>query len=89
MICEGGEGWALVRSHTERRWLFEEPTQSRISPSILEYTKINLKPRPDSGGGLLKYSEITKERQAKRGGFGQWGIRQRAQGRIESPVAGP
>ena len=30
----------LVRSHEERKWLFEEPTQSRITPSILEYTKI-------------------------------------------------
>jgi hypothetical protein len=25
----------LVRSHEERRWLFERPTKSRISPSIL------------------------------------------------------
>ena len=30
---------ALVRSHQERRWLFEEPTQSHLS--ILQYTKIN------------------------------------------------
>jgi hypothetical protein len=30
----------LVRFHEERRWLFEEPTQSRMSPSILLYTKI-------------------------------------------------
>ena len=29
----------LVRSHEERRWLFEEPTQSRVSPSILYHTK--------------------------------------------------
>ena len=28
------------RSKEERRWLFEEPTQSRVSPSILQYTKI-------------------------------------------------
>ena len=28
-----------VRSHEERRRLFEEPTQSRISPSLLHYTK--------------------------------------------------
>jgi hypothetical protein len=32
---------ALVRSHEERRWLFEVPTQSRISPSRLEFMKIN------------------------------------------------
>ena len=25
----------LVRSHEERRWLFEVPNQSRISPSIM------------------------------------------------------
>ena len=31
-------GW--VRFHEERRWLFERPTQSRTSPSILKYTKI-------------------------------------------------
>ena len=31
--------FVLVRSHEERRWLFEEPTQSRISPSILYHTK--------------------------------------------------
>ena len=37
MLIDSG----LVRSHEERRWLFEEPTQSRISPSILEYTKMN------------------------------------------------
>ena len=29
---------ALVRSHEKRRWLFEEPTQSQISTSILKYT---------------------------------------------------
>ena len=28
------------RSHEERRWLFEEPTQSRRSPSIRWYTNI-------------------------------------------------
>ena len=28
-----------MRSHEEIRWRFEKPTQSRISPSILEYTK--------------------------------------------------
>jgi hypothetical protein len=28
-------GTAVVRSHEERWWLFEEPTQSRMSPSIL------------------------------------------------------
>ena len=27
-------------SHEERRWLLEEPTQSRISPKKLEYTKM-------------------------------------------------
>ena len=31
-----------MRSHEERRRLFEEPTQSRISPNILQYTKIGL-----------------------------------------------
>ena len=30
----------LVRSHEKRRWLFEEPTQSQISTSILKYTTI-------------------------------------------------
>ena len=30
----------MVRSHKEERWLFEEPTQSHISPSTLRYTKI-------------------------------------------------
>jgi len=25
----------LVRSHEERRWLFEKPIQGRVSPSIL------------------------------------------------------
>ncbi len=34
----------LVRSHEERRWLFEEPTQSRISQSMLQYTKTNTSP---------------------------------------------
>ena len=29
-----------VMSHEERSWLFEEATQSRISPSILEYMKL-------------------------------------------------
>ena len=29
----------IVRSYEERRRIFEEPTQSRISPSILWYTK--------------------------------------------------
>ena len=28
----------LVRTH-ERRWLFEEPTQSRIIPNLLQFTK--------------------------------------------------
>ena len=28
-----------MRSHEERRWLFEGPTQSRMSPSMLQYTK--------------------------------------------------
>ena len=36
----GYTGRPLVRSHEERRWLFEEPTQSRTSPCILQYTKI-------------------------------------------------
>ena len=31
----------MARSDEEKRWLFEEPTQSRISPSILQYTQIN------------------------------------------------
>ena len=31
----------LVRSHEERRCSILGPTRSRISPSILEYTKIN------------------------------------------------
>ena len=35
-----GSKGPLVRSDEERRWLFEEPTQSRISPSMLEYTKM-------------------------------------------------
>jgi hypothetical protein len=34
---DSGVGFqALVRSHDLRRWLFEEPTQSRISPSVLQ-----------------------------------------------------
>ena len=33
-------GWPLVRSHGERRCSILGQTQSRISPSILEYTKI-------------------------------------------------
>jgi len=32
---------AQLRSHEDRRWLFEEATQSRISPGILQYTKRN------------------------------------------------
>ena len=37
-----GFGWRIegVRSHEERRWLFEEPTEIRISPRILYYRKI-------------------------------------------------
>ena len=31
-----------MRSHEKRRWLFEQPTQSQISTSILKYTTINL-----------------------------------------------
>ena len=30
-----------MRSHEERSWSFKEPTQSRISPRILEYPKIH------------------------------------------------
>ena len=30
-----------MRSHEETGWLFQEPTLSRIPPSILEYTNIN------------------------------------------------
>ena len=31
----------IVRSHEERRWLFEDQTQSLVSPSFLKYTRIN------------------------------------------------
>ena len=46
-----------MRSREERRWLFEDPTQCRISPSILKYTKTNrlhwLKMRGDSSHGAV------------------------------------
>ena len=38
----GRKVFFTVRSHEESRWLFEEPTQSRVSPSMLEYAKITL-----------------------------------------------
>ena len=40
--CSTHEGSSFVRSHEKRRWLFEEPTQSQISTSILKYTTTNL-----------------------------------------------
>ena len=38
-----GHSCPLVRSHEERRWLFEEPAQSRISPSLLEYARVQIR----------------------------------------------
>ena len=39
--CNTSKGVHRLRvgTHGERRWLFEEPTQSRTSPKILQYTK--------------------------------------------------
>ena len=34
-VIDSGLVGRKVRSHEERRWLFEEPIQSRMSPSIL------------------------------------------------------
>jgi hypothetical protein len=57
VICEGGGRWAVERSDEERVWLFNEPTQSRISPSILPYTKINTEQPPmnSENGPSRKY----------------------------------
>jgi len=40
LLTNPGVSWLIdvVRSHEKRRWLFEEPTQSQISTSILKYT---------------------------------------------------
>ena len=48
----------LVRSHEERRWLFEEPTQYRKSPTLLQYTKISLNLAPGSLRSILPRAEL-------------------------------
>ena len=57
----------LVRSHEERRWLFEEPSLSRISPSILYYTKEKL-----SSKTLIDQMSCEPVRSSSRMFIGKW-----------------
>ena len=62
-----------VGSHEERRWLFEEPNQSRMSPSPREYTKIdkiiqketdfdNKISGPDYESGFEEFASVARQR---------------------------